>query len=300
MKKSIVFFVMLVSYCCPAVAFADCNNAKELFEKAELSKDDSERINLYRESINLCPSYAAYYKMGITYMQMGKYHDAKGSLEEALKLNVTVSEVYFAIGDACMELKDYACAALNYQAGLSLKHVPGYEDKYKMARIGFMNNNGDAMSIKNVLSKGIQYRSRSIGVVPAIDVRVEFEFDSARLAETGKRQADEIGKAIKELIKENTKSIVPVPDEPNALSRQDKLVIKLIGHTDTRGSDEYNDRLSVNRANSVREYLMTYYQIPEDLLATDGKGEREPLIPDARTERDHAVNRRVEIHVISK
>jgi outer membrane protein OmpA-like peptidoglycan-associated protein len=71
--------------------------------------------------------------------------------------------------------------------------------------------------------------------------------------------------------------------------------IRIIGHTDSTGSDAVNNPLSVNRASSVRDYL-TARGVAAQRIAIDGRGSREPLVDNA-TEQNRARNRRVEIFV---
>jgi len=71
--------------------------------------------------------------------------------------------------------------------------------------------------------------------------------------------------------------------------------IVVIGHTDRVGSDEYNDRLSLQRAERVRGELVSL-GIPEARIRVAGRGEREPLIP-TEDEVSEPRNRRVEINV---
>lgn len=54
------------------------------------------------------------------------------------------------------------------------------------------------------------------------------------------------------------------------------LTLTITGHTDSDGSDEFNQTLSVNRANSVKNYLITKL-IDEKRLVAIGKGESEPI-----------------------
>jgi outer membrane protein OmpA-like peptidoglycan-associated protein len=75
----------------------------------------------------------------------------------------------------------------------------------------------------------------------------------------------------------------PVPD------------IVVTGHTDTVGSNESNDRLSMQRAERVKQFL-TGIGIPSDRIVTAGRGERELLVPTADSV-DEPRNRRVEINV---
>jgi len=75
----------------------------------------------------------------------------------------------------------------------------------------------------------------------------------------------------------------PVPD------------IVVTGHTDTVGSGDSNDRLSMQRAERVKQFL-TGIGIPSDRIVTAGRGERELLVPTADNV-DEPRNRRVEINV---
>jgi outer membrane protein OmpA-like peptidoglycan-associated protein len=71
--------------------------------------------------------------------------------------------------------------------------------------------------------------------------------------------------------------------------------IVVIGHSDRLASDEYNDRLSLQRAQRVREELVKLGIAP-DRIQTAGRGEREPLVPTADGVAEPR-NRRVEINV---
>ena len=75
----------------------------------------------------------------------------------------------------------------------------------------------------------------------------------------------------------------PVPD------------VLVIGHTDTVGAAEANDRLSMQRAERVKGFL-TGIGIPGERIQTAGRGERELLVPTADNV-DEPRNRRVEINV---
>ena len=71
--------------------------------------------------------------------------------------------------------------------------------------------------------------------------------------------------------------------------------VSIVGHTDSSGSDAVNDPLSVERARSVRDYLVAR-GVPAGHVQTAGRGEREP-IADNGTEQGRAQNRRVEIYL---
>jgi outer membrane protein OmpA-like peptidoglycan-associated protein len=79
-----------------------------------------------------------------------------------------------------------------------------------------------------------------------------------------------------------------------ALKKQgDRAAIVVAGHTDARGSDVVNQRLSQRRAEAVRSYLVSR-GIPSDTIRAVGKGQVEP-IADNKTAEGRANNRRVEI-----
>ena len=79
------------------------------------------------------------------------------------------------------------------------------------------------------------------------------------------------------------------------LVRYDRSIVHVIGHTDSVGSDTYNQDLSERRARSVMNYL-TDRGVPASRLQAEGRGEREPRDTNA-TEAGRQLNRRVEIIV---
>lgn len=80
------------------------------------------------------------------------------------------------------------------------------------------------------------------------------------------------------------------------LERYRQLVIEIQGHTDTRGSATYNRRLSHERAETVRAFLLEHFQLERDHLMAKGYGESEPETRE-RNDEELLRNRRVELHV---
>lgn len=72
---------------------------------------------------------------------------------------------------------------------------------------------------------------------------------------------------------------------------------EISGHTDSRGDDKYNQKLSQKRAEFVRSLLIKRGVDANSLVAV-GKGELEPIIANAETEEQHEQNRRVELSII--
>lgn len=80
------------------------------------------------------------------------------------------------------------------------------------------------------------------------------------------------------------------------LRKYNQTLIDIYGHTDSTGSDSYNQALSQRRANAVLSYLTTQGVNQQRMVAT-GFGESRP-IADNSTEAGRAQNRRVEIQIV--
>jgi outer membrane protein OmpA-like peptidoglycan-associated protein len=91
-------------------------------------------------------------------------------------------------------------------------------------------------------------------------------------------------------------SFAPVLDQlAQTMQQNPEIVASVVGHTDSTGSPQYNQTLSVNRAQSVTGYLGQRGVAPQRLSAT-GMGQNQP-IADNNTEAGRAANRRVEIYL---
>ena len=98
----------------------------------------------------------------------------------------------------------------------------------------------------------------------------------------------------KSVIKPDGKS--KLDDLSNKVRGVNLEVVIAIGHADSIGSDEYNQRLSVRRAEAVKAYLVSK-GIEANRIYTEGKGEKQPVASN-KTADGRAKNRRVEIEVI--
>ena len=108
---------------------------------------------------------------------------------------------------------------------------------------------------------------------PKIDLDINFEFDSARLTPRAQPQLDNLGKAL-------------------TSTELYGAIIMLGGHTDAKGSEAYNQKLSERRAETVKKYLVKHFRIPPQNLMASGYGEKG--LKNSADPYDGA-NRRVEI-----
>jgi peptidoglycan-associated lipoprotein len=74
--------------------------------------------------------------------------------------------------------------------------------------------------------------------------------------------------------------------------------IRIAGHADSRGSDEYNVALSQRRAQAAKAYLVQR-GIAENRIEIVGYGEERPAVPNATTDAEHQQNRRDEFEIIA-
>jgi len=85
-------------------------------------------------------------------------------------------------------------------------------------------------------------------------------------------------------------------DLVSKLKGTDIEVVVATGHTDWTGTDAYNLKLSMRRANAVKAFLVSK-GVPADRVFTEGKGESKPVASN-RTAEGRAKNRRVEVEVV--
>ncbi|MEP3226707.1 MAG: OmpA family protein [Parasphingorhabdus sp.] len=82
----------------------------------------------------------------------------------------------------------------------------------------------------------------------------------------------------------------------NTLSQYEKSYIDIYGHTDSTGTDQYNQSLSERRASSVANYLSNS-GVQQARVETRGFGESQPIASNS-TEEGRAANRRVELKIV--
>lgn len=114
------------------------------------------------------------------------------------------------------------------------------------------------------------------GIIVKFDSGILFDFDKF---------------ALKDAAKQNIQSLA------TSLNQYPGTDIKIIGHTDSRGTEEYNMGLSERRAAAVKAYAVAQ-GVPSSRLITVGKGFAEPIADNA-TDEGRALNRRVEIVIVA-
>lgn len=145
---------------------------------------------------------------------------------------------------------------------------------------------------------------------PHISVPVYFGYNSAALSEVAYAQLKEVARALTTM-RENSRALLMVLDKDAkpaaapekvaanaapAVGKDDRILID--GHTDDSGSKEHNLKLSQQRADAVRAYLIEQ-GVSGELLIARGLGSGRPVAPNT-TEESRARNRRVDFVRVSR
>ncbi|MFD1796021.1 OmpA family protein [Paracoccus aurantiacus] len=135
---------------------------------------------------------------------------------------------------------------------------------------------GDVQDMVDSSGGNIAMRETEDSIILSVASDVLFDFDSAALTGAARQTLGQIAAM---------------------LTSNDGGTVQVVGHTDAKGSDEYNQQLSEERAASVVAFL-TENDVPQDRLEAAGRGETEPVaeneIHGADNPEGRAQNRRVE------
>jgi len=172
-------------------------------------------------------------------------------------------------------------------AGAVIGLLTGGNDKFEAAMIGaaagalaggavgYYMDKQEAKLREQMAGTGVDVVRNGDNITLDIPGGVTFAFDSATL----------------------NSQFYPVLDKVSAtLAEYDKTIIEVAGHTDSVGSDQYNQQLSERRANSVAAYLSSH-GVDRSRMVTIGAGEAHPVATND-TDAGRAQNRRVEITIV--
>ena len=132
-------------------------------------------------------------------------------------------------------------------------------------------------ALKTRSFRGVQIEPGAESKPPSIDLYINFKFDSAELEPDALLALRSLGQALKSQELKDAR-------------------IQIVGHTDAKGSEAYNQKLSERRASAVRSLLVSIYDIIRLTSKHSGVGKSE--LKD-KSHPEDGINRRVEIRNIS-
>lgn len=242
--------------------------AKAWFEKGtslEKEKKYKEAIEAFTEAVSIDPGLVeAYFRRGKAYFT----HDRTACLK-SLKDFTTVIDLDKDNADAY-----YERALINFYI---INNEQGRKDMEKAASLGhkgareWLNPPEKEEKVTYAAKEAVEQETASESENEPVII---FDYNSTIIKPSYLPLLDEIGADIKEKLSGTT--------------------IIVAGHADSIGSDEFNNRLSMKRAEAVKKYIMEKYQIPPELIILKAYGESRPVVPND-SEENRALNRRVEI-----
>jgi len=246
-----------------------------------------ERRDLFRQAVDLCPSYAeAHVNLGDAHEGLGEYDPAEAHYHEAIKLKHDFAIPYIGLGEVYLKTGRFGLAKEAFRKGLAIDS----QDESLQAGLRVVDER---------LSREKQfYTSQEITSCLATDEKfrlmcmcptdhysylkqwicippIFFGTGSSKLLSKQKRRLTQIGVALK------SKSLA------------DKQWM-IIGHADNIGPLEENLGLSENRAHAVRRFLVKTLGLKPGKLAISFFGQNRPRSTNT-TFKGRAENRRVEI-----
>lgn len=266
----------------------DCARAEQWFEQARTAAAPTARVALLTQAVQRCPTFSGWYALGRAHLDAETPQPALAAFEQARSLADAPSreglalgrlaEAHRALGQTGEALAVLEAAFARYAATDPPQPPPEW--------LTALRRQLDLASADTILPASVlratldgSLRTRGIIVVPRVRLHILFAYDSATLAAEGTAQIGELAQALAGLV------------EP-------RQRVRLIGHTDVRGSDEHNQQLSTARARSVAAALAERLPALAGRIDTEGHGKHEPLYP-GTDEESHRLNRRVVVELVS-
>ena len=153
---------------------------------------------------------------------------------------------------------------------------------FNATKSGYQNGTATMAKSKNGAQSIVINLMPILPIITETEVILEpiyFEYNQSNITEQGAQELDKLVKVM---------NLYPT------------MVIDAKSHTDSRGSDSYNLKLSDRRAKATAQYIVSK-GISKDRITGTGMGETQPKVPCAEcTEEEHAQNRRSEFLIVKK
>jgi outer membrane protein OmpA-like peptidoglycan-associated protein len=309
MRLGKIFCIVVV--CClhtfQVANATDCDKAKEIYTSGTKLLHYEARARAFREAVTICPSFAeAHANLADAYENLAKgvKDDPKAfnalldkavfEYLSALKINKNLFAAHLGLGDTYRVMGLYEKSEAAYKKALEIKpnHLKAAAGLEKISLIKLHDKGG--LKTSGDILKHVSVSSTDTGVGrlmgfeehTAIKDRVTFnnilfnEWSAELNRPEAVLQMEEIGKALSSQELANCNFVVE-------------------GHTDNRGDEERNMRLSWDRSDSVKNYLISQFGIPQDRVKTQGFGYSRPRVSNDTPENMQR-NRRVEILFVER
>ena len=249
-------------------------------------------------------------------LSYGEYHDLRGegsAGSKNIKGNLTDLKAIYHFGQPTAGLRPYVSAGFGHQSigdanGSGRNHstlaIAGAGAKYYFTEMFYARAGVDALynidqgdtewqaGVGVGLNFGGGSKPAPAPVVAAVEPTPEPALEPAM--ETVRVELDVKFDFDKDRVKEE--SYGDIKNLADFMNQYPQTTTTVEGHTDSVGSDAYNQGLSERRANAVRNVLVNQYGVDGDRVNAVGYGETRPVADNA-TDSGRAINRRVEAEV---
>jgi outer membrane protein OmpA-like peptidoglycan-associated protein len=273
--------------------------AQDWFQKGmEFEKQNvfEEAIEMYTMAVMIDKNYSeAYFRRAKAYMAAHKTFavEARSDFDKAIDLNPTDAEAYYERGllHAFILNNENARSDMRTAANLGHQGARAWLAPAPREQSGKMESTSMTAA---VTSRDDASQPRTAGEGEKSDKQaarhldlgkymssngkpmIHFDFNRSAIKEQYHAVIDEIALVLKEKIPESH--------------------VTLAGHTDSTGTEKYNDHLSLQRAKAVESYLTVNHGISPDRITVRGYGESAPIASN-ETKDGQARNRRAELLV---
>jgi outer membrane protein OmpA-like peptidoglycan-associated protein len=287
MKQAMLVFSLMILW--PISAFGDeaCEKAREYYRHGVELLRYEDRKEAFRKATELCPNYAdAFVNLADACENLHEYDKAGHYYNKALSIKPGLFAGLVGLAELCLKSGRYQkaydtflkCQAIkpdneSVKSGLKVaSHQLKRGRKFLASNEIISCLQEDSVFQVMCMCPGEKYAFMKTRVcIP----NVEFNSNSISPTAEGRRQLDEIGKALQSLTLNDTKLL-------------------LTGHADSFGSPDTNMKLSENRTVALMEYLTSKYGVNRDLITIRFLGADWP-IADNGSAWGRQRNRRVEI-----
>lgn len=230
---------------------------------------------------------ATWVDKGNTLEERGIHTEAVKAYTKAIECDPGCADAYLKRGTALFLEEKSNCTESFADLTTAIKLAPESADAYYQRGIVnyYMINNERALADMKTAAAlghkgarewlGLKTETEQVGGTPlSVKPVVYFDHDKSNIKPSYHKLLEEIGTAL-------TRS-------------SSRVSIMLSGHADSTGTEKHNDALSLERANTVKEYLVKNFNISSGRIAVTAHGEGMPITPN-NTLKGRAMNRRVEI-----
>ena len=283
MKRFVLSGVLfIIAIWCGHAPAVDCRLGADYYYRAKSAASQQQRIEWLQRSTAECPNFNAWYMLGLLFRAQDQLDQAVDAFTQARAVAASVRAEALALGRKGEVLSrtghlPQALRELELAKQFHPSPAPAWLDTaLRNARIQSFQSVMAAEDITSFLDAGLYVsKNGKFTIRPTVNLPVHFEFDRADLNAVGNRQVVQLGRALS-----------------RAKMRQSSFL--LVGHTDKRGPEWYNQILSEKRANSVKAKLEQLFPSLFGRLKATGRGEAQ-LLYDGDGEADHQLNRRVKV-----